>query len=164
MDTTTTLIGLALLAICIIPFILLNRKRKKVEKRYKLALTEIAKRENCTLTKHEIDGDLCVGLDEQQKKLFFVNYHKDTSESTVVDLSAIESCSILKTQKEGMKDQGDSYSIASLAMQLKPIGSQQEHIILEFYNAAKKIQLGTEYILLREWSKIVNEQLKLANV
>lgn len=161
MDTTSTIIGLVLLAIIILPFAILTRKSKAIEKKRKLALAEFAKEQNCMLTKQETDGDISIGIDEKQNKLFFLSYYKDTPLMQFIDLAQIEACSVVKTIKEGMKDNGDSYSIASLAINFNPREKHIKQETMEFFNAQKKIQLGTEYVLLREWLKIINDQLKL---
>jgi hypothetical protein len=160
MDSTSTIIGLVILALIILPFALLTRKSKGIEKQHKLALAAFAQGEDCEITKQEIDGDLCIGIDENKNKLFFLSYFKNEAHTASVDLSQMESCNIIKTHKEGMKDVGDSYSIASLLMNFKPKTSSLSQVNLEFYNSAKKVQVGTEYVFLREWSKLVNDQLK----
>ncbi len=160
MDTTTTIIGLALLAIGVLPFVFLGRKRKKIEKKYMQTFLSFVEHNGCTVSKKEQDGNMIIGLDEHNNRLFFLSTNLNEYTPIVVDLNFVKSSTIVKTKKEGVHDDEGVYGIAKIELCFIPAKLNQQTINLEIFDAKKKAEMSSEMLFAREWTKIINDHIE----
>lgn len=136
MDSGTLVIGAIMIAICILPFILINNSIKKQKKQLLQALLALSDQKNCKMTQYELGSNLAIGIDENADLLFFFKRLKDKEISQHVNL----------------KDK--------LELCISPKTKSRPDIFLEFYNSEENLQLNGELQLIEKWAKIINDQIK----
>lgn len=156
MEIETTLIGFACIALCVMPFILMNQSRKKREKQMIQALNILAVQEHGEISQHDICGDYLIALDEVRKLLFFQLNLEEGFKQEHVDLSLIKSCRIAQKNSGS----GDNKGIEKLSLILTPKNNHNSEIVLEFYNRALRYTLTGELQSIKKWESMINEQLK----
>ena len=156
MDTSTIIIGAILLAICILPFVLISRNRKKKEQELLKSLTNLANEHQSKISQFEVCGDQMIGIDEDTKSIFFI---KQTDKETVVkhvSLSNVQHCELVKTT---VNSSGDTI-IDRLELKFVPIDPHQPQYIIEFYNLSERFQLNGELQMIEKWFKIIEDLIK----
>ena len=93
MDITTLLIGVAIVALCVLPFLLSGNARKRREKKLTDALNEMAQLKSTTICNSEICGNNAVAIDGSGRWLFYARCKGGLRES--VDLKKVRTCSIV---------------------------------------------------------------------
>jgi hypothetical protein len=158
MDTGTIITGAILLAVCILPFLLLGGGKKR-KKQLLQSLSQIAEKQNCKITRHELCGDLAIGLDESANCLFFYKKIHDKETAQYAKLSGIRQCKPVSSHRQvNGKDRGHS-APAKFELKLTPVDSAQPDIVLEFFNADDTLQAAGELQVMERWAKIVNERI-----
>ncbi|CAM1333524.1 hypothetical protein [Tenacibaculum aestuariivivum] len=99
MNLGSTIVGVIIIIICIVPFILMNRSRKKRENKMLISLKKIAEEHKGKINQHEFCGDFVIGIDENKNFVFFFKQKKEKAISQFVDLSEIEICKALKSTR-----------------------------------------------------------------
>lgn len=155
MDSTSAIIGIALIAISILPFIILSKNRKKRSKETIEKLNTFASKEGATIHHYDICKNLIIGMDNQKNILFFIKKTDKEAVNKSIPLNDYKSFHLIKeTRKVGEKN--NSYVlIERLALSFIPIIGNNSPQELEFYNSVKTIQLSTELQTIQKWSEIV---------
>ena len=90
MDLETSIIGIIIVAICILPFIIIGFNNSKKRKKTLQHLSDTAKNNNCTIEKSEFWHLTAIGIDQSNKMLFFTRRTDDTAIYKTIDLSQIQ--------------------------------------------------------------------------
>tara|TARA_R110000868_G_scaffold243515_1_gene499525 strand:- start:621 stop:1112 length:492 start_codon:yes stop_codon:yes gene_type:complete len=161
MDQGSTIIGLIILALCIIPFIIIRRNKIKRERLMLKSLTDLANLHNCKINEHELCGDYAIGIDKLKNYLFFYKKMKDKETTQFINLESINSCKILNSSRTIKNKQEKYHVIDRLSLSLKPNLEHKKEQILEFFNSDYNSQTYGELQSIEKWLKLVNLQLKL---
>ncbi|WP_146185876.1 hypothetical protein [Flavobacterium album] len=152
MDLSTTIIGVALLAICLVPLVLAHNKKKKKQQQLLKALTGLAESYSCKITQHDLWQNTAIGIDENAKCVFFVKNTDGANSLQKVHLAAINDA----------YSNGDPDPVASEKLELLMVhaGGKEFDIALEFYNPEVSMQINDEWILLKKWQGILQEAIR----
>ena len=82
MDIQTTIIGVIILLLCLLPFLLLGVKNKNKRKKVFQILLDIAKRNQTYINKSEFWSQSVIGIDTSKKILFFSKNANDNNAYT----------------------------------------------------------------------------------
>lgn len=152
MDSETTIIGIVLVLICIIPFVLINKK-KATKRRNKLKiLTNSVQKMNGIIYKNEFWNHYGIALDKTNKMLYFSTQTDDENSYEVISLKSIASCSVIKKED-------NSKSITALGLQLDFADKSKPNAYLSFYERDSNLFLVNELDIIQRWSATINEQL-----
>ena len=152
MDSETTIIGIILVLICIIPFVIINKK-KATKRRNKLKiLTDSVQKMNGIMYKNEFWNHYGIGLDKTNKMLYFSTQTDDENSYQVFNLKSIATCSVIKKED-------NSKSITGLGLQLNFNDKNKPDAYLSFYERDQNVVLVNELDLIQRWSTTINEQL-----
>jgi hypothetical protein len=160
MDLGSTIIGVVIIIICALPFIMINRSRKKREKQFLQSLSKIAAYNNCKIDQHEIFGYFSIGIDETKKNVFFSRQTKDKMEEQSIDLNEIQNCKVINTSRTFKNNNGNQRVIDKLELSFIPTAKNTSEITLEFFNADESLQYSGELQSIEKWSELINSQLK----
>jgi hypothetical protein len=160
MDSGIVIVGTILLALCIVPFVILHYNSKKKEKQMLQSLTEIAQQHNCKMTQHEFCGEFVIGLDENKNFAFFFRQKKEEAISRFVDLSEIQTCQVVKKNRNSKNNNGGFAFTERIELNFIPTHKSKEEIRFEMYDAEANMQLNGELQLADKWSKQINDRLK----
>ena len=159
MEIESIIIGVIILAICIVQLMLMSRNRKKTERKKVELLLSLAKNNHSTITKHEACGDYIIGIDEQAQKIFFVKQGENLVEEQCINLREIKQCVIERNAKTVAQSTSTTNLIEKLQLTFIPSDKTKKEIALEFFNAAKTMQLFGELQSIEKWHKEINTVL-----
>lgn len=142
MDITTLIIGVAIVALCVLPFWLSGNARKHREKKLTDALNEMAQLKSTTICSSEVCGNNSVGIDGSGRWLFYARCKGGLREC--IDLENVRACSIV--------DKPDTIGL-SFATDAKT------DTYIEFYNSNIEATSNDESRLAARWHKIVADRL-----
>ena len=142
MDITTIIIGVAIVALCALPFWLSGYTRKRREKNLTNALNEMAQQKSTTICNSEICGNNIIGIDGSGRWLFYARCKGGLREC--VDLENVRTCSIV--------DKSDTLGLLFVA-------DGKPDVYLEFYNSNVEATSDDESRLAVRWRKIVTDRL-----
>ena len=142
MDITTIIIGVAIVALCVLPFWLSGYSRKRREKNLTNALNEMAQQKSTTICNSEICGNNIIGIDGSGRWLFYARCKGGLREC--VDLESVRTCGII--------DKPDTIGLNFTA-------DGKPDVYLEFYNSNVEATSDDESRLAARWRKIVADRL-----
>ncbi|WP_027418295.1 hypothetical protein [Crocinitomix catalasitica] len=163
MNLSTTITGLVLVLVIILPFAGMRMKRKKSNKKLLDALNELAVSNHFSINQHELLSDIAIGIDAIKKQLFFVKRTDQFDVNQIVDLSHIVNCEIVKTQRNVENATTPFKIIEKLELVCQSqTGNKKSQSVIEFYNADIDMQLNGELQLLEHWKNIIVEKIGFA--
>ncbi len=160
MELGNIIIGAILVACCFMPFIIMNRNTKKREHLMLTSLSQFAMKYNGQISQSECLGNIAIGIDETINYLFYYKRHKDQVEEKYINLSDIQQCRILNTNRTVGEKNNEQKVIDRLDLSFIPRDQKQSEIALEFYNSSINLQMYGELLSVEKWSKMVNERLQ----
>lgn len=161
METGTTIIGVVLIALCILPFIITGYISKKRKNKMLKSLRKYAEKYHCNISKYDIEGQLIIGADETNKCIFFCKKNIDKqTENKYVDLKDILNCMILSNNNPLKFREGNFGSVDKLELCFIAADRNKSDVKFEFFNSETDIRLTTEMQMAEKWMKLVNEMLK----
>lgn len=160
MDLGSALTAFILIAICLMPFAIMNRNRKKRAQQLLQSLRSIATEQDCNIHQHEIGESYGIGLDETKKFVFFVKRTKDKLVEQFVDLTDIQTCKVSRTSRSVSSPDGNYNALDKLELSFIPIRNSESVVAFEFFNMDTCLQLYGELVSAEKWAKLINDQLK----
>lgn len=142
MDIATIIIGVAIAALCVLPFWLSGNARKRREKNLTNALNEMARQKSTTICSSEICGNNAIGIDGGGRWLFYARSKGGLHEC--VDLENVRTCGII--------DKPDTIGLNFTA-------DGKPDVYLELYNSNVEATSDDESRLAARWHKIVTDRL-----
>lgn len=160
MDIGTFVVGISLMALCILPFVAMSRIKKNKEKQLLKSLSAIANKYGGNIVQHEIFGNFIIGLDNSTNSVFFLKKDKEEEVIKHVRLTETKHCRVEETGRTISNKDGNHKLVDRLDLHFTPIDSSKPEVLMEFYNAQDSMQLSGELQMIRKWEKTINEQLK----
>lgn len=161
MNSGTLIVGAIILALCILPFVLMIRSRKKKEKQLLLSLTGVANNQNFKISLHELFVEFAIGLDEEANQLFFFRKTTENETAQHINLAEVKSCKVINTDHSISNNDENNKTIDKLELQFSFLDKKNPDELLVFYNSDENTQLSGEIITIEKWAKILNDRLKL---
>lgn len=149
MDSGTTIIGVIVTLLCILPFIIYSRNSAKKRKANFQAMIDLAHSKNYIITKKDDWKQHVIGIDELAKILFFSNDPTNPDSYKMIDLKEVQDCNLIKDNSNDV--------LKRLALEMEY--SDQSIVSLEFYNADKSMGVINEFELVMKWYDIVSDNL-----
>jgi hypothetical protein len=152
MDIKIIIIGSILVIICVLPFIFVGRGRKKKEQKLLQTLFDFANRNDCSISEHEICGDILIGVDESNLKLFFMKQMNQEVITQLVNLKEFQTCKVKNTSRGVMS----TSVIEKLELVFIPKDKTKKEVALEFFNSDHSIQIVDELHSIEKWCNKIN--------
>lgn len=160
MNITSVLFGAIAIIICVLPFVMLNRNKKKRDAQLLLSLSNIAAQNNCRIDKRDIFGSFAIGMDETNNFVFFHRHTKEKEVEKFVDLDEVQSCKVINTSRTIRNKGGNQKVIDKLELSFRPKTPNKPEIKFEFFNSDVSVQLSGELQSIVKWSNLINDRLK----
>lgn len=156
MSLGTTIIGVGLLLLCILPIIILSyRSSSKIKKLIK-ALNDLAEKENSKISETDNWNRSIIGIDKNTKKLFYYKNDENNSQQYVIPLKDVLRCKLLKEQHEAGQPGNEIKLIDKIQLEFSFTNSAKEPIVLDFYNALKENLEPNEQLRLADKWKLLS--------
>jgi hypothetical protein len=156
MEIGTSLIGLIILALCILPFVLLGRNTKQRRKKMLDAVINEAQAQNCKITKHEFSRQFVIAADEQSRFLFFAKAIDNEVSTSSIDLKKVKQCHPLSTSRTIKSKDGNYKLIDKLELLFTSKSKDVQLPTITLYNAEQDMALGSENEILQNWAQWIN--------
>lgn len=155
MDTASTLIGLGLLAIFVLPILFLIWQQNTKEKNRLKSLKEISLKNNLLTDMVEISSTLFLGLDSKSKKLLVVEPTKNMQHQ-VLDLSEIKNTKVSTLQLTG-----NGNRIRRVSLDLSGKSQHQKFTEIIFYNEDdnENTDANSRLLIANKWNRIITEKI-----
>lgn len=161
MELSSTLFGLAAMAVFVIPIVYLQGIQKRKEKVLFAEFLQLAQEKGLKITLSEVWNYVyCLGIDTQSKQLIHFKKKGETPEIRVIDLKPFKKCSVNKTVRTVKTNDGPVAIIERLHLTLTPSNTQSKVENIEFYNADESSSITTELPLVAKWEKQINQALQ----
>lgn len=152
MDLGNLLItGVIIIAIAV-PFILWAGGKKKKSNKYRVQLDKLAAEKNTSLKNYQIYKRMGFALDTGANYVFYTQFLEDTTADQIVDLSGIDSCELIKTEREKVVDR--------LALRFVPKTKDAAPTVLEVFDVDEDMHMGSQLEALQEWLPELNAALR----
>ncbi|WP_018477592.1 hypothetical protein [Pontibacter roseus] len=153
MDLETIVIGLFALAVFVLPILYIQRKQKAKAGKALGNFLALGEQHQLRLTQHESWNEFyAIGLDEGQRKLFYLNQQEAQVPPIVVDLTEVKKCEVANEYRE----LNGNRIIDLIGLRLTFRNPAQREQILEFYSKEGNTMLSVELQLARKWSDRIN--------
>lgn len=148
MDTTSLIIGLGFLAICVLPFIYVRIATRKKEQKFQANYLQKAQEFGLQLSEYET-WSLCyaIGMDADKTHLLYFNVENNNWMN--VDLTSFSSASIIRKDKKTIEN---DTVIDALFLDIDCNGRKTT---LEFYNSHISYGLNDELKIIEKWWKLL---------
>jgi hypothetical protein len=152
---TILLIGTGVLIICVLPFVITHNNKKKREKEIKEVISRLAAKSNSKVDEYDWFNKTIIGIDNLNRKLFFIKKIEDKELQYAIDLSDIQIGRVINSHRSVIN--GNYNVIQKLQLGLISKNKDKHETLLEFYNADyDSLTIMEELQLVEKWSKIVN--------
>ncbi|MGW8123133.1 hypothetical protein ACV07N_10790 [Roseivirga echinicomitans] len=161
MELSSTLVGLAALALFILPIVYLQGIQKRKEKKLLGEFLQLSQEKGLNLTYSEVWNYVyCMGLDTQTKQLIHFKKRGELPEIQVIDLKPFKQCTVNKLGRTVKTTDGAVKVIEKLQLVLTPSNSHNKPETIEFYNAEESNSITTELPLIAKWEKQISHALQ----
>lgn len=150
MEIGTTIIGAALLVLCIVPLVLAHNKNKKTRKELHQELQDFAATMCCSITYTDIWPNHIIGIDDTKDYIFFMKNTGGVWQQLYADLNTIKNCYATGTDNPEIAD----------VLEIVLVGKESKETILEFYNRKISMQVTGELLLIKKWLPIIEDKLR----
>lgn len=160
MDLGTSIVGVIIILICIIPFALMSINRRKKERKLLQGLTEIAQRNNCKISRYELWNNSTIGIDDTTLMIFYTRKSKDIETSQQINLAEIQKCRIVNLSRTVSNKDGNFKVTEKLELAFSFQDKNRGEVVLEFYNTDyDSSTLTGELQLVEKWCKLFNDKI-----
>jgi hypothetical protein len=160
MDLGVIITSVIFIILVSLPFLIINRQRKKKEKQLLQSLKDAANHHQCTLTKVELCGNYAIGMDEKKDFVFFKNKSDQKENVQFIDLGLVESCELTNTERKIKTNDGAYQVVDQLYLSFTPWAGNGSNIKWVFFHTDSHMQLNGELQSVEKWSKLIKERLK----
>ena len=159
MESGTTIVGIIIVIICIIPFALISFKRRKHTKRQLSRFIHFAEKNNRKVSRFDVWNNAAIGIDDAARTVFYTRNSGDQKAAQHIQLADISKCRIVNTGR-AVNNKGGNYSVVDKLELGFSFHDNRNEIFLELYNVAHdNLTLNGELQLGEKWCKIVNDKI-----
>jgi hypothetical protein len=101
-----------------------------------------------------------IGIDTDSKKLLYLNKQEDGEGGTLIDLSGIENCRIIMTDRHLESQNGNNNETNRIDLVLKYLNSNKAEKRLEFYKNPEFMPTSDDFGQVENWLNIINSNVK----
>lgn len=163
LDIGSAIAGVASVALCAVPFVLMMTNRKKKEKQFIQSLQSIAQQQNHAISDFEIVRNFIIGIDEKHRALYYLKKREEQTADQYIDLNNFHRCEVIKTTRTVKQASGSQTIIDKIELQFSPKTKGRPMISIEFFNTDETIQLYGELLAANQWCDKLNLLLTKLN-
>lgn len=153
MDLGTVVTAAIMLAVCVLPFVLMNQKKQKRIKHLKQTFDKFAEENDRSIGEFDICGEIVIGVDSTSSTLLFIKENGINETKKSIEIKNIASVSIEKVQF----NESSNFDTIALNFHLKVNTSKVNQFIL--FDSNDRMQLVGELQLAEKWQKKIQDLL-----
>lgn len=159
METSTTIIGLGLVLITLLPIILLLRGQHKKKSNINNLIKTLSNEDPKQFSIREFQNSKVVALYPEKNKLIFIDFNAKPETAKYVDLSEVDSCEMKSQIDSSFNQKKDLVVKVELIIHLKNKTNQ----ILKFYDFEYEKPIQTAYFrdnqFAEKWFLEINKRI-----
>ncbi len=135
-----------------------SAKAKKIK--FLNPLYELADREACHISRHDIWSESVIGIDLNKNKVFVVRKTVGSESETVINLTEIFRCRVAEVSRTSGPKEGSIKAFDRINLVFMNKEKSKPDITIEFYNSnTDRLTLAGELQMAEKWCVLVNRQL-----
>ncbi len=147
------------MALFVVPILYVQRKQKSRTAKLLSDFLRLGESRQLRVTKHELWNDCYgIGLDEGQKKLFYVSTRNSNEQQLLVNLLDLKKSTVASVRREV----NGSKIIDQVGLRLTP--REGKELYLEFYNKEENLNMSGELQLAEKWNGLISGSIAAATV
>ncbi|OBX26105.1 hypothetical protein A9996_06135 [Gelidibacter algens] len=139
-----------------VPFIWFVLAEKSGASKKKKAFNDAAKGHNIKFTLKEAWNNTCLGFDEQENTLFYININTAETKVQKVALEDVRKCVINKTSKEYKNGDKHYSEMSRLDLEFTFV-SNTNPVVITLYNAEDNFSQNREVARAEKWLSIIDK-------
>ncbi len=163
MDITILLIGIASLAVFIVPIYFLQRANRREELNKQKSFKKLAEQNGVTVSKFDLWNENGIGIDQNKKKVFVTNTLNEKPVNSTIDLSDYVSCKLVNDSRTVKTKHNKTTVVERISLNLKSANSTQTDTAIVFFDKNVSPSLNNEFMLAESWEKLLNEIISRKN-
>ena len=157
-ELSLIIFSIVLIAMVCLPLIINHFKHKNKSNLLKVRIQSEAQASHLKSSDFETWREAyCIGLDQQNNQLLFLNVLETDTKVQKIDLSQVRLCKPIKSFREIKKGKENLQIINKVSLVLDHLDEQNRPIEVELYSEDKSDYLVNEWEIAQNWSKKVNE-------
>jgi hypothetical protein len=148
MDSTSLIIGIILLIVCVLPFILFSVNNSKKRKKRIQNLIQKAKENNATIQEKDDWNQSIIGIDKTNKMLFFSKKSEEFDKFISINISELLKSRIERTENKNKVLE---------KLELELTFASKPTVVLEFFNKDETRILLNEIEIIQKWQTLLNK-------
>jgi hypothetical protein len=160
MDTGSAFIILGIVAIIVLPFIFHSLYKKRKDMKFMKNFISLAEKEKIAISQKELwNSCYIIGIDNDSKKLLYINKRKEGAQEILIDLTEVENCRIASVNKTLKGQSGNRNKSDRLDLVFTFRKSDIPEKSLEFYDSTEFMPTDKENSIIENWLNIINSNL-----
>ena len=160
MNIATTIIGLALLGLFILPVIFISKSGRGKEKRLlKEVLAEASKNE-LIITESDSWNESALGIDEKNDKIIYIDESGTEKINTIFSLKDVKSFKTIPDFKTKKRQNSNYKNEKKLSLSFIFMDPAKSDINITFYIAGFGKMTDAEQLLFEKWSAVILKNIE----
>lgn len=153
--------GVAVTCLVATLIIVSSNKKKQVRKvKYLDPLNELAQREGCQISHHDIWSESVIGIDETKNQVFVIRKTCGSEAENVINLAEIFRCRVAEISRSSGPKEGNVKAFDRIDLVFVNKEKSKVDVTVEFYNSnTDRLTLAGELQLAEKWCTLVNKKL-----
>ncbi|MEQ8880002.1 MAG: hypothetical protein RLQ12_10240 [Cyclobacteriaceae bacterium] len=156
----TSIIGLIAIALCIAPFVIMYKSRKKNESLLINSIRELAYSYKSSIAEYDCGPAFAIGTDVNNTYVFYFKAGQNQNIEQCVPVNKIKRCYVNAESQVIQSKKSSETVMDKLELVFEPKDKSLAPCRLEFFNSDERFQPNGEKVLARKWETLVNKQLK----
>ncbi|WP_452226228.1 hypothetical protein [Lacinutrix cladophorae] len=151
MESTSTIIGVIITLIILLPIIGIQRSQTSKKKKSKKRFIDEAIKNNLNIIEPDFWGTYyAIAIDESKNKLIYSKIINEVYNTKILDLNTINSCEIIRTNRTFKNNKVFKTETDKIDLVIS-FTTNKDIEILEFYNVDVNLEMTNEITLLEKW-------------
>jgi hypothetical protein len=160
MDIGTTIVGLIVVVLFVLPIILIARSANGGEKQLIDELNKIAAVQHCKIAHFDVLKNAAIGMDNEKFHLFFVRKKQGEIQNSTIDLKEIKKCQVVSSSKGTKSKSGTYKEIERIGLQFTYLIPTKNINTIDFYDVhTDNGPINGELQLANKWETKISKSV-----
>jgi hypothetical protein len=161
MDKASTIIGIVIVTMTVLPFLIYNIFKNMKKMKFRKNFMEFSEKSNLKLSKHDIwKNRYAIGIDSDSKRLLYYNIKENKPGATLIELSEVQKCRVVSTDRHVKSQNTINDKTNRLELIITYNNSGVPENILEFYKNPEFMPGTEDFAHADTWLSIINSNLE----
>jgi len=160
MESHSTIVGVVIALIILLPLIFIQTTQKHKKKTSKKIFLNLALKNNLNISESDFWGTYyAIAIDELANKLIYSRIIDNEHHISIINLSLVDSCEIARTNRTFKNKTTNKIETDKIDLIIGYKSSQKTKEVLEFYNVDVNIEMSNESSLLEKWEEKIKSRI-----